>query len=327
MKLKNVLAVAVVSFAVAGCSGQNAVQPTLTDAEIAAKSGAAVDGSDFFIGRFLQRDVFAVLDLTNAQKAQIRGIVESKRDAFHPEERPDKRPTAEERRARRAQMRQEIEAEILGVLTAEQRSKYDELKAQLANGQMPVALIDLRIARLHEKLNLTAEQQDQIRALDTWNAFARLRPDGLQDPREFRQEMKKLIKAHEAQLMLILTPEQQATFTELKAERRRHNQAGLRRFFMQAKRVFGRLSDALDLDESQRQQLQEILAGARDALPEDLAALGREELEELRHAMMAEIDAQIRAILTPEQLEKYETLQAERRKHRGRGRRRGRGHN
>jgi len=57
-----------------------------------------------------------------------------------------------------------------------------------------------------ERLNLTPQQKQQ------WMELRK----------SFRAEMQAMHKAHQQQLMAILTPEQKAEFEQMKAERRAH---------------------------------------------------------------------------------------------------------
>lgn len=96
-------------------------------------------------GRHMMRGLHG-LDLTDAQKEQVRGIMESKRAGFE-QTREQLRPLHEAKRngtitaeqqtqldTLRTQMRQDGEAthqQILGILTPEQRTKLEERKAEM----------------------------------------------------------------------------------------------------------------------------------------------------------------------------------------------------
>lgn len=320
MKIKRIPIVALLALTLIGCSSNSTLDPSSAQSSALSKGTQELESTDFFPGARHGRGILSVLNLTAEQKTQLRDVIKAKLEEMRPQEPPAQRPTPEERKAKREAMRQAIEQAILEVLTPEQQAKFKEMKAQLDSGRMPEELIDLRIAQLDEKLNLSDAQQQQLRALETWDKLVQLRkdrPQGREGRQQFREQRRNLMQEHQENIKNILTPEQQTLFEQMQADRREKMQNNIRRFGKQrAQRRFAHLSKALDLTESQQAQLKEILQKVREERPEDFRDLSPEERHEFMQSKMAEIDAQIKAILTPEQLAKYEQLKAQRQERR-----------
>lgn len=325
MKLIQILSFAAALAAFVSCANNTALAPSSAE-DISLNS--AVLGTETEIAPFLagHRGIFFdVLNVTEEQQAQIQEIVRSHREEMKADHgSPAERPSFEERKARRQQMHEELQGKISGVLTAEQKAKAEELKAQFEQGQIPEEIIDARIARLDAKLNLTEDQKQQIKTLALERPVRGLRGDQ-KERREFRKERRAAMQEHKEKLFAILTAEQQAILDELYNERRekKHERFQGRREDRVRKRVEHLVAE-LGLDESQKQQLEELFASLRSELHEVHAPGDRETNRETMREMRKRIDAEIQNILNPEQLEKYNELKAsrpERRGHRFGGRR------
>ncbi len=309
---------------VIGCSG-NSTDPVSSDATLAKSSDASETygfGSEF--GQRALGPIGEVLELSDTQKEQIKAILQQHRESFRGHGREYKKDMSfEERRAQRQATHACLRDEIFTVLTAEQRAKAEALKAQLDNGQMPEEIIGKRLDRLREKLHLADEQVAQLKALDTWNTLRQDRENS-DGQREFHKQRNAFHEEYEKQMLNILTPEQQTLFAEMKAQRREQMKRRFHKFGEKpAQRRIEHLTDALGLDEAQQAQLEEIFANLRANFEEELQqGSGRRNRDRMRQAMhdkMSEVDERTRAILTAEQLQKYEELKAEHGKRRGGG--------
>lgn len=308
---------------VVSCSNKAGLEPTSVESLALSKSDPNSLDANFVAPFGHGSMLFKLLDLTEEQSAKIQEILKSHRkqhqrtrDSFK------NRPSFEEMKAKRQEMRESIHNEILAVLTTEQQEKLNAFKTQLENGTVPEELIDLRIEQLGSKLNLTDDQKKQLKE---WG-FGQMLPFKFgeqENRRQAMQQRKEQRQRHEQQLLRILTPEQQALYEELKAEKQQKMQDQHRRFHGRRgqfqNRGFNRaemLAKALDLSASQQEQLKEIFDGLREefqmASQENRAQRNREEMRQAIRAKMQEIEAQIQSILTPEQLEKYTDLKAQR---------------
>ena len=77
-----------------------------------------------------------------------------------------------------------------------------------------------------------------------------------------------------------------------------------------------KLSQAVDLNETQKKQIEEIFAKVHSEIRGELNGKrngrNREELRQAMHNNMKEIHQQIQSILTPEQMKKFEELKTQR---------------
>jgi len=174
---------------------------------------------------------------------------------------------------------------------------------------------------LADSLNLTKEQQEQIR-----NAHKEIRKeiDALHDQYggrgwdspEFRQKVKGFRDSIQERLRTILTPEQYAKLQTLQQERLAHMAERRDERVEQRIDSLGEfLGNVLSLSPTQKQQVSEILSNARKQLvslresmrdssvvPGDL----RQESEKIR----TDTDAAIRALLNSDQAKMYDALKA-----------------
>jgi len=181
---------------------------------------------------------------------------------------------------------------------------------------------------LTDKLNLTEQQQEQVREV---HATIRKEIDALHDEYggrswdnpEFRQKVKKLRDSIQDRLKAILTPEQYAQLQKLQQERRtsmaerRDKRAGQRdeRAGQRIDSLSEFLGSVLTLNQPQKQQVHEILSNTenqlvnlRESMRDSSVVAGdlRQEFEKIR----TEADAAIRALLTSDQAKMYDALKA-----------------
>jgi len=179
------------------------------------------------------------LALTDSQKAQVKTLLdeyhaairgsgdsldrESLRDLSPEEQRERFRAAMEERATRSKAATAEYTPKFNALLEEIQAERLQQIYWQL---QGVNALSDDELAG---QLNLTAEQREKIAALERPQGFGRDRPGaGPGDRRPEgegrggerggfnREEMRARMEQRNADLLAVLTPEQQAKFTELK---------------------------------------------------------------------------------------------------------------
>ena len=166
---------------------------------------------------------FAVLDLTAEQKEQIHQIVQEFKDEFkgmHGRWRDGS--SWEELREERQALREKINAAIYEILTDEQKAILDDIKSQLENGQYPDILVEHKVAHLTEKLDLTSDQQSEVKALfkEYGNLLISTR-DESENRFEFIIAKMELLMELDNEIQALLTEEQLELYEEMKTEHRR----------------------------------------------------------------------------------------------------------
>ncbi|MCH8020636.1 hypothetical protein IH785_12325 [candidate division KSB1 bacterium] len=314
MKLKNLFFAAAVLGISINCSNKAGLGPTSSESDALNKISEELVGENFSHDR--GNALLTLLNVTDEQKAQIKEIRQSKRQLFKPHEGQFKeRLSFEDRKAKRKEVHESIKNEIYAVLTPEQQAKLDQLKSQLENGEVPQDLINLHIERLDTKLSLSEEQKNQIRALDTWEKLL-LKHELQENRRGFFMQKKELYEEHAEKISNILTPEQKEVFLEMQMERKAKMKNGRRFRGAHSDNRIEKLARELDLNESQKEQIEEIFTKIHSEIRGELNGKrnGRTR-EELRQAMrnnMKEVHQQIQSILTPEQMKKFEEFKAQR---------------
>lgn len=140
---------------------------------VAGPPGGGLFGADRIDGQ-LER-MAERLDLTTEQEAQVRAILDAEQ-------------------ARRAADRAEVRAQIDAVLTDAQRAQRDQAIAKR---------MDRRAQRLADELDLTADQQAEVRTILA---------EGRDDPEQGREAVRERIDA-------VLTPEQREQLADMRDRR------------------------------------------------------------------------------------------------------------
>jgi periplasmic protein CpxP/Spy len=89
-----------------------------------------------------------------------------------------------------------------------------------------------QVGFLTKKLNLTADQATQVKAIDedTWKQMKALHEDTSLNPDEKKPKMMDIHKASQGKIRALLTPDQQTKFdalqTEMRGRMREHGQGG-----------------------------------------------------------------------------------------------------
>ncbi len=316
-KLSGTLAILLMTV-LAGCSGAT-TDPVSSEVTLqkASEFDEALAGPEFMgpgHRGHQMRLMGEVLGLSEAQKEQIQTILKENFKQSKPG-RGHGKASPEERKARRQEMHDAMHEKMMTVLTDEQRVKAEQFKAQLEKGEVPQEFIDKHVETLTEKLGLSEEQQAQIRALEHAKERHALRnKDGKR--KERHEEMLALREKHEADMMQILTPEQQAVFKEMHEERKGKMQKHRKHFRGQGRgQHIKHLTEALNLNEEQQAQLKQIFEDARPGIKEGHEPGGRRHHGEMREAMEARREAvhtKIKTILTEEQVKLFDEFLAER---------------
>jgi len=209
-------------------------------------------------------------------------------------------------------------------------------------GGNPEASVEKRVANLATELNLSAEQQTQLKAIfveqqQNRKAGGKKTRDLSQTEREaFRAERKEAKAATDAKIANVLTPAQLETFNSLAAEKKanRGQRGGVKGEGgrgkgkgkgkaenrekatpeMRAQKRTDKLTETLGLDANQQTAVynlflnqapkEKIKKGERGQLSEAEKQLRKEN----RQQDKADFDAKLAQILTPAQLEQFKNL-------------------
>jgi Spy/CpxP family protein refolding chaperone len=163
----------------------------------------------------------------------------------------------------------------------------------------PAERLDRRIEHMDQKLNLSDEQETEIRRiLEQHMTGARA---------ERGRQMRDRWEAADEAVRAILTPEQK----EIYAKERGNRGMGMQQ---------GGQMEALNLTSEQREQLQQIREGHRQAMEDWKSAhpdATREEIQAYRTELHEQGRAALQGVLTPEQLEKMDAMKSSRGDRRG----------
>lgn len=309
---------AVFALLLLGCSGStDNIDPLSPEASILAENLAlTADGS--FGGRHQHLALLAdVLELTDTQREQAKAILQKHReDSGLSKGAGREGKSREEMRAQFKERAAALHNELLGILTPEQRTKAEAIRAKLEAGEIPQEFIDKHVERLTSELSLTPEQQEQVRQLISENPPRgwRQRDGERGDRKAFREEARARMEEHHAKMKAILTDEQYQKFEALVAKRQegmRERVHGMRERF--SERRLEHLTSALNLTEEQQQQVSGILDKAHASFdPEQIERGDREARREAMQQHREQVAEQIRAVLTEEQRAKFDELKAER---------------
>lgn len=158
------------------------------------------------------------LNLTEEQKAQITPVLQ---DQLQQERaiRQNKSLTPQQRIGQLRQLRDSSRAQVEALLTPEQVAKMPRPGAPRA------------MARMAQRLNLTADQKSKIRPLfaDQHKQVQAVQSDAALTPQQRQEKVREIRKATQQQVMAVLTPEQQQQMKQMRRWRQRNgtgNQRG-----------------------------------------------------------------------------------------------------
>jgi len=165
------------------------------------------------------------LSLTDAQYASIKSIDQkyvNKRTALW----SDTSQTREAKGAAMRSMRTDEDQEISALLTADQKAKWDKLRAEQADKHKAhfQKIAEAREAKLKTTLGLSDDQSQKMQAVNQQfrEKFMALRKSDTKDKAAF----DKLKADHEAAIKGVLTPEQFQKWNTLRTEMRKKHQRG-----------------------------------------------------------------------------------------------------
>src|SRR5262245_44762700 len=163
-------------------------------------------------------------------------------------------------------------------------------------------------AMIAEKLNLTADQQTQVKAIfDATHTQAKaVMDDATLTPDARAAKMKELHEATMAKVKAILTPEQQQKFEEIQAQMA-HGPGGGMAQRGPGMGMAAKLTQELNLTADQQTKVKAIFDAMHPQM-EKIAgddSLSKEDKEARMAEVRDDIHAQIKAILTPEQQQKF----------------------
>jgi len=170
------------------------------------------------------------------------------------------------------------------------------------------------MGQVRQELNLTDEQKQQMKALreDLQKKQEELRSQvqsGALTPQEARAQMQQAREAHQAAVKEILTPEQQEQLEQHRQDKAEGPRAGMRNgrgnHMAPGPDMKGRLGNALGLTEEQKAQWQDLQKQFKEQM-EQLHQSGQRPDRETMLRLREEHQAAFAAILTPEQLQKWE---------------------
>ncbi len=266
-----------------------------------------------------------VLDLTDAQKEQLKTLRENQRETFRDWREANPNATREDARAWRENQRATHEAALRNILTSEQQTKLDNLQARAEarraergeRGQRgDRRMRGERGPRGDAALNLSDDQKEALKSLreEQRTAFQDWRdanPNATrEDAQAWRASQREVTKT---QLEDILSTEQ---LQQIEANQGMRKQRPGRR----AAQGMARMSRALDLTDAQREAVRETMTAQREtakawreANPNATREDRRAFMEQQREAMRSSMES----ILTPAQRAKAAELREQRREKRG----------
>jgi Spy/CpxP family protein refolding chaperone len=238
------------------------------------------------------------LDLTPDQQAKIKEIREATKAQREAVEK-DTTLTTEAKQAKLKEIRKSTEEQIRAVLTPEQQQKLRE-----TNGKPPVQAPRAPElgSRIMEKLTLTEDQKAKIMVLReaTKTQIEAVQKDDSLTPEAKQARLKEIRVSAEKQLYALLTPEQ------IKELREINNKPSV-----QAPRAPGQnreIMGELNLSEDQKAGIKSINQAAKseiEAVRGD-TSLTPDARESRMRSIRESAMKQIRALLTPEQLQKLD---------------------
>jgi Spy/CpxP family protein refolding chaperone len=165
-----------------------------------------------------------------------------------------------------------------------------------------------------KKLELTDAQQSQMKTIneDFRKQFAELKKNENITVKEYKDRMAKLRQDHKTRIQSVLTVEQKSRIEKMKLERKTQMKERMKDRGDRMKTELGLSADQSAKMDGLKKEMGEKMKAIRENKALDDAAK-KEQLKKLKD----EHQTKMKAILTPEQLEKMKTM---RRSHKGEGR-------
>lgn len=159
------------------------------------------------------------LQLTENQIALLKNFIEKQKKEIKENIRKNGRKWIKDKTKRlelRKKIREDFHAFLNSILTDEQKAKYEELITKIKNGEFFEERFNKWIEKITLELNLTNEQQAQIKALfEKKMKIIKSVKEGKYDKKEVFELIKKMRAEIKKELEKILTPEQMNKLEEL----------------------------------------------------------------------------------------------------------------
>ena len=161
------------------------------------------------------------LDLSDAQKTQIKGILDNARTELQAL-RNNMNITKQQELDQRRQIEEQTRNSIRGVLTPEQQAKADQLRQQ-AQDRMAAQqekMQEQMLTRLTKQLNLTAAQQSLIQSYlnDQKSQLQTLKNNAGLTPSQKFEQMRTIRQQTQEKIKSALTTDQQAQLDQLRQQ-------------------------------------------------------------------------------------------------------------
>jgi len=256
-------------------------------------------------------DFSEILSLTQEQQEQIREIFNKHREEIRDEVRPDRdQISREDRLAMKKEFRQQLYEEILPILDEKQKKILNEMKSEFEAGKIPDLVINHRVDKLADNLELTDSQKGQLKTVysEFGKKIIQLR-DGEESREVLQDKMRETFSDLNSRLEAILTPAQMEKMKMFRNERmtRRGERRGMRQRGRQREQIIEKVKDELDLSEEQETKIDAILEKSRLAMKEKMKE-SDESRREIFRAHKEETADAIKEVLTSEQQEKFEEM-------------------
>jgi Spy/CpxP family protein refolding chaperone len=165
------------------------------------------------------------LNLTQPQQDQLKPIFEKQRQQVQAI-RQDTSLSQDQKKQKIDALRQDSQAQIKGILTPEQQQQWEQMKAQ-GKERMGEHRKDMA-ARMAEKLNLSAQQQEQLKPiLQKQHEQAKaIWQDSALTKDQKKEKMQALRQQTKSQMDAVLTPEQQQQMEQMRQNFRQHRHGG-----------------------------------------------------------------------------------------------------
>ena len=157
-----------------------------------------------------------------------------------------------------------------------------------------------------EKLSLTEDQKSQVKTVmqKTHEEIQTIKSNAALTPEQKDQQIQTIKQSTDEQFKTILTPEQYQKLQEMRAKWKDAEKG---------KSGFHNPLEQLNLTDEQKTQVQPIMQKAREDMNaiKDHASVTPEQKKEQFHAVRESVDEKLKAILTPEQSQKFDEMKAE----------------
>ena len=158
-RILTIVVVAVTSIAFYNCSEDD--ENTAT----ALLVNSSEDGEFSHFGSHMH-GIAKILDLSDTQKDHLREVLSQHKDELiEMHEALEADDPSDEMKEKHKALRETVHEQMMAILNEEQQEKVNALRTQLDNGEMPEFMIEKKLERMTEKLDLTEEQQAKVRAL------------------------------------------------------------------------------------------------------------------------------------------------------------------